>query len=156
MQQHIDQAKHNKNLHDCIATNFPNQFYDWKITALFYVAIHYLKALAAKRGIDIGETHYEIEQNVNPKRTGRKMQITTNAWREYKSLFNYSRTARYEGITDVATFEKLKQTDHSYCLQHIDKFKKYIEGQGLLFKFWYIYFLNFLGTSSCVPKSIKQ
>lgn len=131
MQEHIDQAKHNWDFHDCVETNFSGKFYDWKITVLFYIAIHYLKALASKRGIDIGETHFDIEHNVNPDRTGRKMQITKNAWREYKNLFNYSRTARYEGITDIATFEQLKQIDHSYCLKHLDNFRRYIEGQGV-------------------------
>lgn len=131
MQQHIDQASHNKKFHDSIDTQFGSQFYDWKITVLFYVAIHYLKALASQKGIDIGETHYEIEQSVNPDRHAAKMRINRNAWREYKNLFNYSRTARYEGITDFATFEKLKQIDHSYCLKHLENFIKYLRSQGL-------------------------
>ena len=98
---------------------------------MFYIAIHYLKALAAKRKYDIGETHHEIEQNVNPARHSSKMKITLGAWREYKNLFNYSRTARYEGITDFETFEKLKELDHSYCLKHLENFKKYIKDQGV-------------------------
>jgi len=132
MQQHLDQASHNIDFHHCIDEKFNDKFYDWKITVLFYVAIHYLKALATKRNIDIGETHYEIEQSVNPDRPNSKMKITRNAWREYKNLFNYSRTARYEGITDFNTFEKLKQADHPYCLQHLDNFKKYIQNQGII------------------------
>jgi hypothetical protein len=131
MQQHLEQAAHNKSFHDLIESNFSEQFYDWKITVLFYIAIHYLKALASKRNIDIGETHYEIEQNVNPDRPNSKMKLTRGAWREYKNLFNYSRTARYEGITDFSTFEKLKQIDHSYCLQHLENFKTYIQNQGV-------------------------
>jgi HEPN domain len=131
MENHLLQANHNRDFHNCIDKQFNNRFYDWKITSLFYVAIHYLKALASNRSIDIGETHYDIEQNVNPDRTNAKMRITKGAWREYKNLFNYSRTARYEGITDVDTFELLKQQDHSYCLIHLENFKKYIESQGI-------------------------
>ena len=134
MKQHLDQANHNQDFHDCIETQFTGQFYDWKITVLFYVAIHYLKAFASKKGIDIGETHFDIEHNVNPDRHNAKMRITKGAWREYKNLFNYSRTARYEGITDISTFEQLKKVDHSYCLIHLDNFKKYLQGQGLLIK----------------------
>lgn len=75
--------------------------------------------------------HYDAEQNVNPDRPNAKMRISRNAWRDYKSLFHYSRTARYEGITDVVIFEQLKQTDHAFCLQHLENFKKYLQGQGL-------------------------
>lgn len=131
MQNHLTQASHNRQFHQCIDAEFNEQFYDWKITVLFYVAIHWLKALAAKKKIDIGETHYDIEQNVNPDRHNAKMRITKGAWREYKNLFNYSRTARYEGVTDISTFELLKQIDHSYCLQHLENFKRYIESQGV-------------------------
>jgi hypothetical protein len=59
------------------------------------------------------------------------MRISKNAWREYKTLFNYSRTARYNGITDFATFEKLMEIDHSNCITHLDNFKNYIIGQGI-------------------------
>lgn len=131
MQQHLDQATHNQNFHDCIDTQFNGHFYDWKITVLFYVGIHYLKALASSRGIDIGETHFDIEQNVNPERNNARMRITKSAWREYKNLFTYSRTARYEGISDIDTFQQLKQIDHSYCLSHLSNFKKYVQSQGV-------------------------
>ncbi len=50
---------------------------------------------------------------------------------KYRNLFNYSRTARYEGISDFATFEQLKKLDHAYCVQHLDNFKKYMGSQGL-------------------------
>ena len=131
MKKHLDQANHNLKFHECIDTNFCGKFHDWKITVLFYIAIHYLKALGAKRNFDIGETHHEIEQNVNPDRHTSKMKITRGAWREYKNLFNYSRTSRYEGITDFETFEKLKEIDHTYCVKHLENFKKYIISQGI-------------------------
>ena len=104
MQNHIDQANHNQDFHDCIDTKFPDKFYDWKITVCFYIGLHWLKSLAAKKGIDIGETHFDIDKNVNPSRPHTIMPISKNAWREYKALFNYSQTARYTGITDLTTF----------------------------------------------------
>lgn len=128
---HIKQARHNKEFHDCIDKEFPSRFCDWKITVLFYTALHYLKALAEKRTIDIGETHYDIEHNVNPDRNGRKMMISKGAWKNYKALFRYSQTARYEGITDFDTYNKIKEIDYKQSLIHLENFKKYIEGQGL-------------------------
>lgn len=131
MQQHLEQAVHNQKFHDCVEEKFSNTFFDWKITALFYVAIHWLKALAAKKGINIGQTHQDIERNVNPDRHDAKMRISRNAWSDYKALYRYSQTARYEGITDILTFEKLKEIDHGFCVQHLENLKKYLKGQGL-------------------------
>jgi hypothetical protein len=131
MKHHLNQAAHNQNFHNVICSNFKVQFHDWKITILFYVAIHYLKALAASKKIDIGTTHFDIELSVNPDRPNAKMKITKNAWREYKTLFNYSRTARYEGYSDSNTFEQLMQNDHKFCMIHLENFKKYVQGQGV-------------------------
>lgn len=131
MQNHILQAEHNKKFHECICEQFPDRFFDWKITVLFYQAIHLLQALADKKGINIGDTHYEIERNINPDRQNPAMPLTKGAWREYNSLYQYSQTARYDGVTDFETFEKLKQVDYSYCLKHLDNFKKYLKSVGL-------------------------
>ena len=53
-------AHHNKNFHDAICRLQPDVYYDWKITSLFYVAIHYLKSLAQHRNKSIGNFHFEI------------------------------------------------------------------------------------------------
>lgn len=127
----LNQAKHNEEFYKNTHETFADKFFDWKITILFYTGIHYLKALALKRGKNIGETHYEIEQSVNPDRTGSHMKITRGAWREYRSLHQYSKTARYEGLSDIQTFERLKEVDHQHCVKHLDNFKLYIAKQGV-------------------------
>lgn len=128
---HIQQAKHNEKFHECICEQFPDRFFDWKITVLFYQAIHYLKALAAQKGLRIGDTHHEIELNINPDRPKNVMPITRGAWREYNSLFQYSQTARYNGVTDFETFEKLKEVDYGFAKKNLENFKKYLLSVGL-------------------------
>ena len=59
------------------------------------------------------------------------MRLSKSAWRECNALYQYSQTARYDGITDFETFEKLKQVDYRYCLKHLDNFKKYLKTVGL-------------------------
>ncbi len=132
IQKYLDQANHNEEFHTCLTSNYSEKFFDWKIIVLFYTSIHYLKALAAKKGIDIGKTHSEIASNCNPKRDSPKMALSTNAYNEYKKLRVYSEAARYEGIdTDIDTFEKLKEQDYKFCLEHLTKFKGHMKGYGL-------------------------
>jgi len=131
MQEHIEQARHNQNFHNCIEGNFEDNFFDWKITVLFYTAIHCLKALAAKKAIDIGETHVDIAKHIDPKSNTAKMRISANAYSEYKNLLQYSKTARYCGITDMETFQELKRIDHKHCMESLRKFKMYVAGKGV-------------------------
>lgn len=130
VEKHLKQAKHNEDFHQCVCDSFPENFHDWKITTLFYIAIHYLKALAAKRAIDIGQTHFEIEQNINPLKNNASMRISRGAWMEYKSLLQYSKNSRYEGIaTDHVTFEAIMANDYQFAQKNLGNFKKYIDKQ---------------------------
>ncbi len=131
MQQYLDQAAHNIVLYQHLESSAPDSFSDWKITLLFYTALHYLKALAMLRNKNIGDTHFDIENNTNPDRPKPVMSITRNAWADYKNLFRYSQQARYDGFTDFDTFEELMKDNLVECKKHFDSFKKYIKGQGV-------------------------
>lgn len=134
MQEHIKQAEHNEDFHNSICSYSSNRFYDWKITCVFYIAIHYLKALASKNNVNIGTSHFDIEKSVSPQKNATIMPLSKNAWNNYRFLYRYSRTARYSGFTDENTFEQLKQNDYNHCLQCLAGFKGYIKGQGVPIK----------------------
>lgn len=136
MQQFIEQAKHNQLLHDTLHAAYPDQFNDWKITILFYVAIHYLKALAAKQKRSIGETHYDIKANIKPPRfagDSPTMPLTLSAFNIYQDLLKYSQTARYVGVKNSAVFEQVRAVDHAACLRLLANFKLYLrDTRGLI------------------------
>lgn len=131
MQQHILQSEHNQKFHLSICSHNPNNFFDWKITCLFYDAIHCLKALAAKKGVNIGHTHSDIERNVSPFKNATIMPLPHAAWNNYHNLYRYSRSSRYNGFTSETAFEIIKQIDHNHCLQCIENFKSYVKSQGV-------------------------
>jgi len=125
MNGHIDKAEHNEFLHATLCENEPNNLFGWKIVALFYSALHYLKALGAKRSIDIGDTHFDIDGSCNPYRNDPIMPITKEAWAHYKHLLNYSKDSRYNVSID------LERKDHENCISEFNQFKRYIKSQDV-------------------------
>jgi len=125
---HLEKAERNEELHRILLTNEPDRFFDCKIVALFYAAVHYLKALSLKQHINIGETHYEIEGNCNPDRQMPIMPLDRDAWLHFSNLSRYSKESRYNVVV-----EQLKK-DYAYCLDELNKFKKYIKSQGVAVK----------------------
>lgn len=98
MNEFHKQALHNKEFLDCIEKQF-EKFFDWKITVNFYIAIHLLKALAKKRNKDIGQTHYDIANSLDPGRTRSPiMPMPPEMWKKYKRMFQYSIDSRYQGV----------------------------------------------------------
>jgi len=87
--------------------------------------------LAAKNGANIGHTHADIESNVSPDKPNPKMEISRNAWTNYKALYRYSRTARYNGFKTAGSFDRIMEIDHNSALQCLNAFKGYIKGQGV-------------------------
>lgn len=106
------------------------QFTDWKITYLFYVALHYLKALAASKGINIGSDHQTIESSVRPGRHKLVMEISREAWRNYSLLKQASNAARYEGFSDDLIKQRLLNDDHEKCLIALAAFRQYVFHKG--------------------------
>ena len=134
MQKHLSQAEHNHRFYNCICEDYRAEFFDWKITTLFYTALHWIGALSVKRGKDIGSTHEEIHANINPRRDGAKMPITVTAWNNYRNLYNYCHTARYEGFVDYDTWQKIKEADHAHSVKSFNDFSKYIKDQDIEIK----------------------
>lgn len=44
----------------------------------------------------------------------------------YKDIYQYSRTARYNGMIDSITFEAILKADYEECEKLFDKFKKFL------------------------------
>jgi hypothetical protein len=127
MNSHIKKAKHNFDFHSCIDSSFKDKFFDWKITVLFYVSLHYLKALGKKHNIEIGGTHTEIDKSINPRNPNANLPLDRTSYSNYKALYQYSRTARYDGFMDEEAFEEIKELEHSECLKHHDQLRWYIK-----------------------------
>lgn len=128
---HINQFQHNLEFHDGICKTYPDNFYDWKITLIFYCSYHLVKALAAHRNVDIGDTHSKILWNLNPKNSQRKIQFKNDAFYAFDLLFEYSQTARYKGFTNMKDFQILKKADYEDAIKKYNYLKSYIESQGV-------------------------
>lgn len=125
-------ANHNHAFYETICTHHPETYYDWKITVLFYAALHYLKALAKHRKKEIGDTHIVINRNIKYGDHNPSMPISGRAYENYMYLFHYSQTARYDGISNLAVFAELRKRDHEHALKCFKEFKSFILSSGVV------------------------
>ncbi|MDB5154669.1 MAG: hypothetical protein JWR54_3420 [Mucilaginibacter sp.] len=132
MNEFHQQAVHNKDFLDCIEKNYSNKFYDWKITVVFYISIHLLKALGKKRGKDIGSSHHAIFGNFDKSRTTKPLfVIPEEVWTTYKRIYKYSKSSRYDGISDLSITELALQKDYGEVVKLQSDFCKYMSSQHL-------------------------
>lgn len=131
----VEQVKHNESLLLHLENQFPDKYFDWKITLTFYCSIHLVKELALKNGKVIGESHFDILNNINPNpRAGiiPTMPISKTQFDFYNDMFQYSRVARYTGITDYTVFEAQRKADYNICKIIYPKLKAYYIKRGVV------------------------
>lgn len=129
--KHINQVLHNKTFLSNIHQRWPEQYFDWKITVCFYIALHYVKALALEKKVFIGDSHYAIDKNVNPERPNVKLNIPPKIWKAYKYLFYYSQSARYSGIINKNSFNRVQQRNYVFCETYLKHIIQYMSQQGI-------------------------
>jgi hypothetical protein len=129
MEEHLNQAQHNERFLEAIALAFPDDFYDWRVTLVFYTALHYLQATAYLHRKDIGNYHEEIKKNI---KQGGNMPLKPWAVKEYEKLEHFSREARYDAFADIETFNITQKDNYAIAQSKLASFKKYLkEEKGL-------------------------
>lgn len=128
----VNQLNHNVKFLCDQCENFPDKYFDWKVTSSFYVAIHAIKALAEKRGIYIGSNHQEIERNINPHRNNASMRISNTCWFGYVNLKNASRDSRYIAFEILEDHEDHFREAFPECFDRMNVVINYCKTQGEL------------------------
>ena len=131
MDEFANHANHNHKFYETICTDYPDHFFDWKNIALFYIAIHFIKALAKHRNKIIGTTHAEINNNLRTGKHNPEMPISKTAYENYMNLFHYSQSARYDGIPNIDLFQKLRKKDHEHACKCFRDLKRFIISAGV-------------------------
>ncbi|MDX2002945.1 MAG: hypothetical protein SFW35_10965 [Chitinophagales bacterium] len=104
-----------------------------KLPYFFYIAVHCLKALAAKEGVSLGKSHQSVDDSVNPDSPTAVMPFDRKIYKKYRDLKKYSRIARYDGIIDLDedTFEIVQKETHKQCVNLVIAFQDYIISRGV-------------------------
>ncbi|NER18760.1 hypothetical protein [Spongiivirga citrea] len=127
--QHIIQAKRNIKFLDSVDNSIPD-FWDWKVTTVFYVGVHLMNAHLAKTLGYTYRTHREVEQAINCNNTTSLGKVDETTYLAYTKLRNLSRRSRYlihhsDKNSQVAcmTYDK----HFSKSLTHLEDLIKFVE-----------------------------
>jgi predicted metal-dependent hydrolase len=124
MQQHLNKAKHNEKFLSLVENNFPDNYFDWKITIAFYIAIHYIDAYFAS----LNDHIHSHEQRRHKLEFGANS-VSLTFIDNYDNLYNICRNARYNGFKDEATFSQFQKTKLVEAKKYLKFIKNYIKDE---------------------------
>lgn len=132
MHNHLDQAKHNERFLTEVERSFPLIYNDWKITIVFYAALHYLRAYASFRGVIIPESHDGMRRAMGSGQpSGPKLDIDESCSKSYRVLFSICHSARYQGVKDMGRFEAMHGRGLVAARKKLDRIKGHLKEKGL-------------------------
>lgn len=132
MQAHVNQALHNERLVIDLCANHPDNYFDWKVTATFYTALHLLRAFCEKRGVDPGSTHQDIANSFDPRRCRKPITpCPKHVWENYSKLQKYSEHSRYEVYLDPEVENEIQRDNFLHCQELLESLKNYFHKQGV-------------------------
>lgn len=120
MKQHLEQAKSNEAFLELVEKHSNGAFVDWKITVIFYIALHYAKAYTKFRKQNSGNSHNDLENCLISK-----CKVPDEISDNYKILYENSRMYRYQVYfkTDFQVLlTSLKYKESKEKLQFLKKF----------------------------------
>ncbi|MGB0428993.1 MAG: hypothetical protein ACPGLV_00870 [Bacteroidia bacterium] len=117
--QHLNQAQHNHNFYQKIQEEWPYDYPDWKVTVLFYIALHCVDAVAELNGMKNYHTHKDRNTFVSSN----NCTLSRNAKGKYRRLLSNSISSRYSGFIDQSSFETIQENNHTDCLQWLGVIK---------------------------------
>lgn len=115
---------HNKKFLGCICEDYPEDFYDWKVTTQFYTCLHKCYCILLSANTPVVEKHSQNIKNL--------ANIDKDVAKKMFRLFNLSRQSRYDGfLTEEAMLRinKMGFEEGSIILKFIE-----VKAEELLLK----------------------
>lgn len=129
VQKHVKQAHHNFRFFCEVHSKLPDLFYDWKITVLFYTAVHSLRAIMAQRDVIVDNSHYDLRKNIDPKNNIATKPVKKFCFNAYVVLYNASLESRYAGFISPAKRLDYLRKRLSRCEEAIQSINSYFEAE---------------------------
>lgn len=126
MKSHIEQAKHNESFLALTEKHSPKDYFDWKITIIFYSALHYVCAYVKYKKCYLGKSHEDLDKIINPDNKTSKATIDLKYYNYYKELYNYSRQTRYNPYNNDIKLQ-LAECLYQRSKEHLQELKKHFK-----------------------------
>ena len=123
--KHLNQCKVNHEFLSELTKKFPDIYFDWKITVIFYCATHIIRGLALSEGKSLGNRNKDVFQYLESTDAGDKIKDA------FKILYRNSRDVRYGGFTTRDNFERLCKIKFEESKQKYSMLRSWLEGKGV-------------------------
>ena len=127
---HRNQVLENEAFLRALDTHIPDRFFDWRITVMFYIALHCLRALSVHKRVTWGASHQSMFVAIDPDDSRAVMPVPRDVYAAYQQLYRNSRMVRYQGFSDYSTYLARSRSMYGRCIGLLAIVKNYVVAEG--------------------------
>ncbi len=99
-----NKSEHNREFLNAIETDYPTEYYDWKVTVQFYYCLHMSYCLLLENDIDIKTSHSENIKSLK--------NIDETLSRKLHILLKHSKQSRYDGFSNEDNMLRINKINY--------------------------------------------
>ncbi len=125
--EYLDRAKDNARFLELLNQQCPTDFYEWRITIIFYTTRHLINCLIMKNGKKIENSHERFHSSINPGNKDKYIDMDQFIFDKYYDLYCESRRCRYEGFSTASVRHRLLKNNYETSLNALAVVGDYIK-----------------------------
>ena len=114
-----NKSNHNQDFLESIHNDYPNTFFDWKVTVQFYTALHKAYCVIIFNGHEVTTSH---NHNITTLGT-----VNPELGKALFLVYKNSRQSRYEGFMTDEAMERINKINFEKGLTTLKRFKELSE-----------------------------
>lgn len=123
--KHIAQAKRNLKFLKSTQEAFPEEYFEWKITIVFYCTLHLAKAYLYECFSVKTENHEDIKSQLY------KTNVKKHVGKYYRSLEVLCHNCRYNGFINEDQWNKLNKLEFETAIKRANEINKYFKKKNV-------------------------
>ncbi|WP_130736908.1 hypothetical protein [Flavobacterium sp. J27] len=100
-----NKAIHNETFLYCINNDYPNEYFDWKVTIQFYTALHKCYCVLLTKNFTIHKSHKDNIDNIKT--------IDQNLSTKLHKVYKHSRQSRYDGFLTEDSMNRINKINYT-------------------------------------------
>lgn len=107
-----NKASHNQLFLENIENDYPHEYFDWKVTVQFYIALHKCYCVLLANQFDVETNHKSNIQKVT--------KIDSQLGKNLHSLYKNSRSSRYDGFLTEDAMNRINKINYADGKKHLN------------------------------------
>lgn len=116
MNSFLLKARRNLDFLKMLETDFPDEYFEWKVTVIFYIALNATKGYLELIAIIPKSNHNELANQIDSHSSNTSTATFDIQYPvEYKRIREFSEAARYEPIQNDALYDQIFKGNYNQC-----------------------------------------